>query len=94
MCALPGVGVGTISTSKPSGSSRVRSSSATCASLPGGLDVLARISSWSSATTSPSGPSSCALAAPGNPSATTAITASTPPHRMPGRVPGSGSMYP
>ena len=64
-CALPGVGVGTISVSKPSGASRARSSSAICCSLPGGLEVLVRISCCSRSTTSPSGPSSCARAAVG-----------------------------
>ena len=51
-CALPAVGVGTISTWKPSGSRRVRSNSATSASLPGGLEVLIRTRSWRSVTTS------------------------------------------
>ena len=76
--ALPAVGVGTISISKPSGASRAFSSSAICASLPGGLDVLAWISSCSSATTSPSGPSSCAFDAPGRSTAPTRNVTSTP----------------
>ncbi len=64
-CALPGVGVGMISVSNPSGRSRACSSSAICCSLPGGFDVLRWISCLSRSTTSPSGPSSCAFATPG-----------------------------
>ena len=80
--ALPGAGVGTISTSKPSGASRVFSSSAICASLPGGLDVLTRISSCSSATTSPSGPSSCAFDTPGRSAPPIRNVTSTPASRL------------
>ena len=76
--ALPAVGVGTISVSKPSGASRAFSNSAICASLPGGLDVLVWISCCSSATTSPSGPSSCAFAAPGRSTAPARNVTSTP----------------
>ena len=60
--ALFGVGVWMTSIWKPSGSSLERSSSATAASLPGGLDVLIRTSSRSSPITSLSAPGSCALA--------------------------------
>ena len=79
---LPGVGVGMISTSKPSGPSRAVSSSAISASLPGGLDVLARMSSCSSATTSPSGPSSCAFDTPGRSAPPIRNAATTPAIRL------------
>ena len=76
-CALPAAGVWTISTSKPSGRSRAASSSATCASLPGGLLVLTRTRSRSSVTTS----LSCACAALGaNKPASTAIPAMSSSH--------------
>ena len=58
---MPAVGVWMTSTSKPSARSRGASSSATCASLPGGFEVLICTSSRASDTTS----LSCACAAPG-----------------------------
>ena len=91
-CALPGVGVGTISVSKPSGASRARSSSATCRSLPGGLEVLVRISCCSRSTTSPSGPSSCARAADGATASAISIAPTTtirPARHVPSAYPGS-----